>query len=73
MLEAALSVRRVAFRSLLAGRPIRTSDRRAADGIAAGVSEDGALLVRAADGTLHAIASGEVSVRIDAATAATPC
>ena len=64
---------RFGARDLLAGRPIRTSDRRAADGIAAGVSEDGALLVRAADGTLHAIASGEVSVRIDAATAATPC
>ena len=64
---------RFGARDLLAGRPIRTSDRRAADGIAAGVSEDGALLVRAADGTLHAIASGEVSVRIDAAAATTPC
>jgi len=64
---------RFSARDVLAGRPIRTTDRRAADGIAAGVSPDGALLVRAADGTLHAIASGEVSVRIDAAAAATSC
>ena len=64
---------RFGARDLLAGRPIRTTERRTPDGMAEGVSADGALLVRGADGTLHAVASGEVSVRIDAAAAATPC
>ena len=64
---------RFSARDLLAGRPVRTTERRAPDGIAAGVSGDGALLVRGTDGALHTVASGEVSVRLDAAAAATSC
>ena len=64
---------RFAARDLLAGRPVRTTQHGVADGIAEGVSGDGALRVRSADGRLHAVASGEVSVRVGASAGATPC
>ena len=64
---------RFAGRDLLAGRPIRTTQAGIAEGVAAGVKSDGALRIRTADGTLHAVASGEVSVRVGATAAATPC
>jgi BirA family biotin operon repressor/biotin-[acetyl-CoA-carboxylase] ligase len=44
-------------RDALAGRPVRWEG---GDGTGAGIAGDGALLVRGADGTLHALAAGEV-------------
>ena len=58
---------RFAARDLLAGRPIRTTQPDLPDGVAEGVTGDGALRVRGADGMLHTVASGEVSVRTSAA------
>ncbi len=52
---------RFARRDLLRGKPVSTTQPGALEGIAEGVDESGALLVRS--GTLHAITSGEVSVR----------
>jgi len=60
---------RFAARDLLAGRPIRTTQADLLDGVAEGVTDDGALCVRSADGMLHTVTSGEVSVRMDAAAA----
>ena len=64
---------RFAARDLLAGRPVRTTQAGIAEGMADGVTRDGALRIRTADGQLHAVASGEVSVRVGATVAATPC
>jgi BirA family transcriptional regulator, biotin operon repressor / biotin---[acetyl-CoA-carboxylase] ligase len=62
-----------ARRDLLAGQALATSGAEPAlQGRGEGVGEDGALLLRSADGTLHRISSGEVSVRLQA-PAATPC
>ncbi len=58
-------------RDLLRGRKVRTTHPDARDGVAAGVSPQGALLVRAAGGVM-AVASGEVSVRLDDAVNTTP-
>ncbi len=52
-----------AHRDLLAGRALRTEGASTLVGTGAGVDADGALRVRSADGELHRVASGEVSVR----------
>jgi BirA family biotin operon repressor/biotin-[acetyl-CoA-carboxylase] ligase len=62
-----------AVRDLLAGRPVRTTQHGVDEGVAEGVTGDGALHVRTADGRLHAVASGEVSVRVGATAGAAPC
>ena len=64
---------RFAVRDLLVGRPVRTTQPGVAEGVAEGVTGDGALRVRTADGRLHAVASGEVSVRVGATAGAAPC
>jgi BirA family biotin operon repressor/biotin-[acetyl-CoA-carboxylase] ligase len=51
---------RYAARDVLAGRTVQAG---AVTGVASGLSADGALQVRDADGTVHAFHSGEVSVR----------
>ena len=56
---------RFAARDLLHGRAVRTTPPDAVDGIAAGVSPNGGLLVRTTDG-VRTIVSGEVSVRLNA-------
>jgi BirA family biotin operon repressor/biotin-[acetyl-CoA-carboxylase] ligase len=48
-------------RDLLLGQPVRTTFPGVPEGIAEGIDEHGALRVRA--GELHALVSGEVSVR----------
>ena len=55
-------------RDLLRGHKVRTTHPDARDGVARGVSAQGALLVQTADG-VKAVSSGEVSVRLDATTA----
>lgn len=52
-------------RDLLAGLPLVTQGGGAPiEGTGAGVDSDGTLLVRGADGTVHRLASGEVSIRL---------
>jgi len=55
---------RFAARDLLRERRVRTTSPDATEGIAVGVSNSGALLLRTADG-VRAVTSGEVSVRLD--------
>ena len=55
---------RYAARDLLAGRLVRTTDGRVGDGVCEGVTAEGCLLVRGADGIVRQVASGEVSVRL---------
>jgi BirA family biotin operon repressor/biotin-[acetyl-CoA-carboxylase] ligase len=50
-----------AARDVLRGRPVVLSD--GAHGMALGVADDGALLLRGDDGTVRPVSSGEVSVR----------
>ena len=57
-------VPRFAARDLLAGQPVRTTRSDAAEGIALGVTEHGALEVDTGSGMLE-VTSGEVSVRLD--------
>jgi BirA family biotin operon repressor/biotin-[acetyl-CoA-carboxylase] ligase len=65
---------RYARRDLLAGRPVRTTHPGLPEGLAKGVTARGELIVRGPDGRLHDIASGEVSVRVDAfPPVAAPC
>lgn len=52
-----------AARDLLRGQAVTTTDARCHHGWAEGVADDGALCVRGADGTVHRIVGGEVSVR----------
>lgn len=52
-----------ARRDLLCGQPVTTTSPGAAEGVALGVRANGALRVRSADGRLHEITSGDVSVR----------
>ena len=52
-----------ARRDLLAGRPLRTLGAAPLQGTGAGVDAQGVLQLRGADGQLHAVSSGEVSVR----------
>jgi BirA family biotin operon repressor/biotin-[acetyl-CoA-carboxylase] ligase len=54
-----------ARRDLLRGRAVRTTSPEAPDGVAVGVSEQGALLLRTVEG-IREVSSGEVSVRLDA-------
>jgi BirA family transcriptional regulator, biotin operon repressor / biotin---[acetyl-CoA-carboxylase] ligase len=56
-------------RDLLRGHKVRTTHPDARDGVAAGVSPQGALLMQTAGGVVT-VSSGEVSVRLDAAAAA---
>jgi len=58
-----------ARRDLLAGRAVHTLGDPALQGLAEGVADDGALVLRTADGRAHRVASGEVSVRLQAAAA----
>ena len=50
-------------RDVLRGQPVTTSDPALPTGIAEGVDDQGALLLRAA-GQLHRIVSGEVGIRL---------
>ena len=52
-----------ARRDLLAGRPLRTQGAVVLEGTGAGVDSQGVLQLRMADGRLHGVGSGEVSVR----------
>ena len=52
-----------ARRDLLAGRPLRTLGAAPLQGTGAGVDVQGVLQLRGANGQLHAVSSGEVSVR----------
>lgn len=52
-----------ARRDLLAGRALRTEGANTLTGTGAGIDAGGALQIRGTDGTLHSVASGEVSVR----------
>ena len=54
---------RFAARDLLYGRLVRTTSAGVPEGIARGVSDQGALRVEAA-GAVHEVSSGEVSVRL---------
>jgi BirA family transcriptional regulator, biotin operon repressor / biotin---[acetyl-CoA-carboxylase] ligase len=54
---------RFAARDMLRGQAVRTTLAEVPDGIARGVSENGALLVESASG-IAAVSSGEVSVRL---------
>lgn len=51
-------------RDFLRGRAVKTTQLELPEGIARGVDADGALLLAAPDGSVHRIASGEVSVRL---------
>ena len=53
-----------ARRDLLRDRAIRTTHPDVPEGVALGVADDGSLQVRTPDGSVHAIDSGEVSVRL---------
>lgn len=55
---------RYARRDALAGRRVSTTQRDVPDGIADGVTAGGSLRVRGADGSVHPVSSGEVSVRL---------
>ena len=50
-------------RSLLLGKEVRTLSSPALCGVAEDIADDGALIIRSSDGTLHRIIAGEVSVR----------
>ncbi|MDH5541179.1 MAG: biotin--[acetyl-CoA-carboxylase] ligase, partial [Rhizobacter sp.] len=69
-------VARFNARDLLRGHAVRTTQADAAQGVAQGVSPQGALLVQTASG-LQQVSSGEVSVRLsaqtDTATPQPPC
>ena len=54
-----------AARDLLFGREVRTTRPDVPQGVARGVSAQGALLVETPGGSTLAVASGEVSVRLD--------
>ncbi len=56
-----------ARRDVLAGQPVRTTLASCPEGVAEGIAADGALRVRAPDGTLQHIVGGEVSVRLQRA------
>ena len=60
---------RFAARDLLFGQPVRTTLAEVPEGVAQGVSNQGALLVNTATGLKH-ISSGEVSVRLNPPAAA---
>lgn len=54
-----------ARRDLLAGQPLVTQGGGAPlEGVGEGIDSDGTLLLRTADGALHRLASGEISIRL---------
>ena len=55
-----------AARDLLRDRGVTTTTAPVLQGVAQGVDDDGALRVQAADGVVHRVHSGEVSVRLQA-------
>jgi BirA family biotin operon repressor/biotin-[acetyl-CoA-carboxylase] ligase len=61
-----------ARRDVLRDHPVRTTHPGVPEGVALGVADNGALRVRAPDGTVHEIGSGEVSVRLQPG-GQTPC
>ena len=61
-----------AARDVLAGRAVRTTHPELPEGIALGVAADGALRLQTPHGE-RPLASGEVSVRLDAAGSDPPC
>jgi BirA family biotin operon repressor/biotin-[acetyl-CoA-carboxylase] ligase len=63
---------RFAHRDLLAGRRVRTTSRDAPDGVAIGVTGQGALRVQTADLGVVELSAGEVSVRPEGAPASAP-
>ena len=62
---------RFAARDLLRGHPVRTTQPDVPEGVAQGVSAQGALLVQTSSG-LKPVSSGEVSVRLDSLAARPP-
>jgi BirA family biotin operon repressor/biotin-[acetyl-CoA-carboxylase] ligase len=62
---------RFAVRDLLAGQAVRTTQSDAADGIAVGITEHGALEIDTGAGLLE-VTSGEVSVRLNRAESSGP-
>jgi len=54
-----------AARDMLLQRAVRTTSPAVPEGVAMGLSPTGGLLVRSADGVVHEITSGEVSVRLN--------
>jgi BirA family biotin operon repressor/biotin-[acetyl-CoA-carboxylase] ligase len=62
-----------ARRDVLRGRALRTTHPDVPEGVALGVAESGALQVRAPDGRVHDIGSGEVSVRLQPEDGQAPC
>ncbi len=56
---------RFADRDFLRGRLVHTTYAGARQGVAQGIGRDGSLQVLTPDGCLHAISSGEVSVRLE--------
>ena len=59
-----------ARRDVLAGQAVSTTAPGVPGGVAEGVDDHGGLRVRAADGVVHTLVSGEVSVRLQAGGAA---
>ena len=55
---------RYAARDLLIGQLVRTTGPDATEGVAEGVTPQGALILRTAEGLAKAVSSGEVSVRL---------
>lgn len=56
---------RFARRDILRGKQIHTTQAGASKGLAQGIGRDGSLQLVTEDGRMHAINSGEVSVRLD--------
>ncbi|HEX7437169.1 MAG TPA: biotin--[acetyl-CoA-carboxylase] ligase [Caldimonas sp.] len=61
---------RFAVRDLLFDQPVRTTHADALEGVAAGVTPQGALMIRTPAGIVASVSSGEVSVRVAPASAA---
>jgi len=68
---------RYAARDLLFDQPVRTTQADALEGVAAGVTPQGALVIHTPAGVVASVSSGEVSVRVTparaAATSPPPC
>ncbi len=64
---------RFAARDLLRGRSVSTTLAGVPEGMAEGIDARGALHVRAPDGTLHDVISGEVSVRLTDSAEGSAC
>jgi len=64
---------RFAARDLLRGRAVGTTLADVPEGVAEGLDDGGALRVRAPDGTVHSVSSGEVSIRLREAPEGLSC